>query len=555
MGAGLGLTTMALVGCGDDDDDDSASPTSSPSGGATSSPASGGSPSPSSSPAVVAGGTLKASQNRVFANFDYPMVVTDTVHQIAAVSAQSLLRFRTGSDLDPTSSEVEGWLAKDWEVADETTQIFHLADGARWQNLEPVNGRPVVADDVAVFFERILTKENNSPLWGLIGPFIDSVKAIDDQTIEFKTTAPFASLEYALASVFLAIAPREGTLGDYDMKETLIGSGPFALAESQKDALYRFEKVADYWGGTANLDDVEQLIITDPAFQLNALITGDLDFGVIQQPNLATYEASANNPVVVSYPTIGRRMIFLVPRAANAPIDDERVRRAIKLVVDQDEIIEKIFDSAGEFSGVIGPASPTWALSEEENRQLWGPNVEEARALMAEAGFEDGFDTKINFTPAHGAFMADLVQVFAAQLRQINISTEIVPRESGPHHEILFAFEHEGLVVNAQSANVGADPHDWLYKGFSVNGIYNFAQPPDAADEELQALIDRQYQIFDVDERREVAHEAERRIAELAIGIPVGNQLEHAVHHGNLHGFYPHASGQVAKYFGGVWKS
>lgn len=541
MTAGLaGLAGVAtLVGCGDD--------------GVAGETATGGSGS-----GPTRGGTLQVAQSAGPQNLNHQDSLAYPVHGVSGIYAQTLLRFaRRGG---PLETEVTGYLASAWEQPDPQAMTLTLQDGVRWHDIAPVSGRTLVAEDVKLTLERVLDPDIKSPLAGLLRDFVDKIETPNDREIVIRFKTPFSAMQYTLASDFLWVLPREGAVGDYDLGQTGIGTGPFVLKQVDPGTRYEYVKNEKYWvDGQPYVDKVVLNIITDNVRYLTALTSGDIAWGMVAHRDLDTFKARNKDAVIETFPANRRRELVLVPRKENRPLDDLRVRQAIKYCIDQDEIIDKVYQGAAQFSGIISPASPKWALSEEENRKLWGRNIGEARKLLEAAGYGDGLDVDISFTPQHGAVMADIAEVLTAQMAEAGIRLRIKQLEYTEFVNNLYKWNHQGIAFTPNSANVGADPHDWLYKAFSVNGLYNFSQGPANggwADDELQRLVVEQYRTFDEQERADIAAQAQRRLAELATNIPTPIDEIHIVQQAALRGYEAHANAlndNNFKVLGQVW--
>jgi len=158
------------------------------------------------------------------------------------------LRHKVGADVPPGAFIVEPDLAERWETPNDTTYIFHLRQGVKWHNKQPVNGRELVADDVKFTFDRFLTVEGN-PAAELLES-VQGVEVVDRYTVKFLLKEPFVWLLDALASSICMwiIAPEVvKQYGDLKKVETAIGTGPFLLEHYEPNVKTVFKRNSAYF--------------------------------------------------------------------------------------------------------------------------------------------------------------------------------------------------------------------------------------------------------------------------------------------------------------------
>lgn len=517
-------------------------------------------PSPSSQP--KRGGTIQLAVPASPANFDSQLSLTANVNAITNLSMQNLVRFKpllitAEGTADPSSSDVEGELASKWSNPSPTVWMFTIADGARWHDIPPVSGRIVTADDVVATFQRILDEKANSALFKYYAPFVQSVTAIDQSTVRFDLKTPYAVLPHVLATGYTQIYPREAVTAKYDPKTALIGSGPFQLDGFDRDRSYRFKRNPNYWkAGLPYLDGVTVLVIPDPNALVTAITTKQLDISNITGASLAAVKASNPTTRSSTHISFGSYGLHLNPRAKNAPFNDARVRQAVKYAVDQDEIVSRAWGGDASFTGITAPISGKWALPLSENKKLWAPDLAKAKQLLTAAGYATGFDTEINFDNTKPQRPdSQIAQVLASQLAKVGIRAQLSGRDTVSHNKLLFAWDHHGLVLNGQGVFLGDDPQSWLYDRFSVNGGFNWAQPPDAADSKLQSMLNQQYQIADEGQRRTFCQDLERYIADLAIWVGVGLGNDNVVWQGDIQGWSQRTTVSAQSVLESTWRS
>ena len=147
--------------------------------------------------------------------------------EFASVFYSRLLKFDTGPNIKPNAAIPTGDLADSWDISkDGLTYTFHLRDGVKWQNLPPLNGRKVTADDVVYSYNRFI---KDGVQKSVLTSVVKDVKAVDDSHVAFTLTDVNATFETLMASPILWIIPKEVVEQDGDLNKRVVGSGPFVF--------------------------------------------------------------------------------------------------------------------------------------------------------------------------------------------------------------------------------------------------------------------------------------------------------------------------------------
>ena len=214
-------------------------------------------------------------------HFDPHLTLSFKTNTTVSFVYSKLVRHRVGAGVPPGTFAIEPDLAERWEEPDDTTVVFHLRRGVRWQNKPPVNGRELTAEDVKFTFDRFLSEKGN-PLRFVLDP-VDRVEAVDRYTVRFKLKEPFVWLVHMLANpAGTWIIPREAVekFGDLKKPEAAIGTGPFTLERYDPNVKATFRRNPTYYqAGLPMVDGVDWLVMEDDAVGLAAYRTGQLDCG------------------------------------------------------------------------------------------------------------------------------------------------------------------------------------------------------------------------------------------------------------------------------------
>jgi peptide/nickel transport system substrate-binding protein len=283
--------------------------------------------------------------------------------------------------LQLTNGEFKPALAERYEHPDKLTWKFHLRKGVTFHN-----GNKFDAHDVKFSFERLNDPEVSE--FTNTGKSIDSIEVVDDYTVVIKTKEHIPWFANNLHQIF--IMDRESTLeravGAVGQKP--VGTGAYKLTEWVKGSYLRLEANEDYWEGAPAVKTVEINPITESSTRFAALASGKVD--LVSGVPVELFEKVSANPKLEVLSRPARRAIFLsLGNAPGTPAADIRVRKAMYMAIDEDEIVEKV---------MRGQATPTAQLPDPATIG-YNPDLErfpfdpdKARQLLKEAGYENGFD-------------------------------------------------------------------------------------------------------------------------------------------------------------------
>jgi peptide/nickel transport system substrate-binding protein len=427
-----------------------------------------------------------------------------------------LVRHKVGAGIAPGTFAIEPDLAERWEEPDELTAVFYLRKGVRWQNKPPVNGRELTAEDVKFTYDRFLNEKGN-PLRFFLDP-VDRVEVVDRYTVRFRLKEPYVWLVHVLANpAGTWIIPREAVekFGDLKKAESTVGTGPFILERYDPNVKTVFRRNPDYFRpGQPSVDGVEWLIMEDEAAQLAAYHTGQIDCGgwhwwAVRQADVAA--------VRKSHPQLGYQD-FLSPvttgiymRTDKPPFNDVRVRRAISHAVNRQAIIDSVY-LKGEPTPAIARGASEWSPRIDQlgpGAQYYRHDVREARRLLAEAGFPQGFKTQLSVTPGYGTDAVDSFQMVQRQLKEAGIDADLKLQEYGAYISTTFLGKYEGLAMGPFS--VSWEPHTTLYGMLMPENSRNSGH---VNDNRLTGMLKEQMRIKDVEARRRAIFDIQRYVAE-----------------------------------------
>ncbi|SLN67821.1 Heme-binding protein A precursor [Roseovarius albus] len=302
-------------------------------------------------------------------------------------------------------------LATEWYTnKDGTVWTVKLREGVLFHD-----GSPFVAADVVYTFNRTLDPATNSPAQSLLRMF-SGIEALDDLTVQFTLESTFADLPLLLMDPRLRIIPA-GT-GD-EIAQTGIGTGPFMVEKFDPDGITHLVANPNYWEGAPYIERIEIIGVPDSQARLQAFLAGQLDMERGILPLLRRALTQSDRYIIQDIPT-GNWSGFVF-RTDTAPFTDPRVRKAIRLAVDREELLKLALDGGGTVS-CDTPVAP----DDQYRANMECPqDIEAARELLIEAGYPNGIGIDLHVSTIDQAWSA-LAVAFQQQVLPAGIYVNIV---------------------------------------------------------------------------------------------------------------------------------
>ncbi|MDQ7858677.1 MAG: ABC transporter substrate-binding protein [Armatimonadota bacterium] len=417
--------------------------------------------------------------------------------------------------------EIEGDLAESWEFPDPRTAIFRLRRGVRFHS-----GAEMTSEDVKFTLERVLDPATRSPGRSFID-VITAVETPDRYTVRLRLQFPLASLLSGLASANLSIVERAAVQRFGNLQRNVAGTGPYMLAEWVPDNFMRLLRNPNYFRrGLPRIETVIIRVIPDQASLLAGVRTRALDMATINQGAVIVQARREPNLVVLQKPGINLRIFSF--NTTRRPYDDARVRYAFAWAIDRQAIVNTAEFGFAAVSGPI-PASTPWATP--VNRlPSYAPDVARARRLLAEAGYPNGFATRIVTSPTYEGGIA-VAQVIQEQLRAIGVTATLDTIEWGTYINRWVARDFDTMI---ELRGGDPDPDRFLYRTFHSTGAVNNFLFKDAP---IDRLLERGRVNLEAAARRPIYAELERALIEAAPAIFLYTPMETQVLQGYVRGF------------------
>ena len=298
-------------------------------------------------------------------------------------------------------------LATAWESNEDATEwTITLREGVLFHD-----GTEMTAKDVAYSLLRHGDPELNSPLMPSLGT-IQEVEIVNDYEVIIKLEVANVDMPDLLSN-FQAMIIRDG--GGETIDEDGIGTGPFMLADF--DPAFVTEVVAfdDYWNGPPGSASASIIAISDNETWVQALLAGQVDeVSDVAADQLPLFEGN-NNLHVLSFPTGTWTAMYMNTQVE--PFNDPRVRKAIRLAADREELVANALNG----QGTVSCDNPVWPGDQYHTEIDCPQDIEQAIALLAEAGYPDGIDIEVTTSPLAGDW-APFLETFQAQAAEAGIN-------------------------------------------------------------------------------------------------------------------------------------
>jgi peptide/nickel transport system substrate-binding protein len=408
-----------------------------------------------------------------------------------------------------------GDLAKSWSVsADSLTYTFTLHEGVTFHD-----GSPLTSADVKASWDRMVFPPEGvvSPRRGNY-PMIKSIEAPDPSTVIFHLHYPSPSFLTNMAHPANFIYAKKYLDQDQQWyKKNTMGSGPFKLKQYVHGASFEMERNPQYWKpGLPYLDGIKYYIITDDGARAKAIRSGrvDVELRFLPPGEVDAIKAQMGDKVVVAaIQNIGNFGVTI--NVDKKPFDDERVRKALSLALDRYDMVITLrpFTNLDAVGSIMHPDSK-WTLSLEELQQFPGfgkdheANLKEAKRLLAEAGYPNGFKTVLTNRNIKLPYI-DLAVYIISAWKKIGVEAEHKVEESATYSKTRLTRDFEVLIDPYGSQTVG-DPDELLDK-FITGASENWGR---FSDPVVDKLYEQQSREMDEQKRIELVKQLDKRVLE-----------------------------------------
>ncbi len=464
MGAGGVVMTAGLTACGG-----------------------GSAPAPSGGDTGAAGSPKKGGNFRLGVTgggskdmMDGQNIVTKPDQARLVTAFETLLEFDDNYQLQTTG------LAESVEADNPKQYTIKLRDGITFQN-----GKPLTADDVIYSLQRIGTQKNGLTGFAATATMdIKNLKKLDNLTVRLPLLSPDSTIPQTLASYTFGMVPKgyEAFKGD---PSTQIGTGAYKLKSFTPGQQSVSERYDDYWRD-AYFDQVTITDFSDSTAQINALKGGQIDAMTDLPANQVNAVKSSGVEALISQ-TGG--WIPICMAIDMPPFDDPKVRQAMRLIIDRQQILDQIGSGHGQIANdLYSPFDAGYDKDLPQREQ----DIEQAKSLLKSAG-KEGLTVDLHTTNGASG-MVELASVFASQAKQagVNISVKNDPNYYGDAYlKLAFSVDFwgtRGYLNQVQQGSLPSSPYNethWPPKsgeGSNFGDLYKqaLAETDDAKRADIQ---------------------------------------------------------------------
>jgi peptide/nickel transport system substrate-binding protein len=388
-------------------------------------------------------------------------------------------------------------LAESWTVSEDgLTYVFTLRPNVMFHD-----GSRMTPADVVATIRRVLDPATGSPYASRLDMIADAAVTGDRQvTLTLKT--PSAPLLSQLAAI--SIIPAAAATGGTDLQRAPIGTGPFALREWAPDTYLDLVRTPSYWqDGLPKLDGVRFNIVPEASTRQVGLTSGS--YQMLPNIDAATALTLEGVPNVSVLETTDLAYTLVGMNVARPPFDDIRVREALNLALDRDEIVEAAYFGRGVPGGPLSPALQAWALPVTDF-PCYATDPERAKALLTEAGHTAPLAVTLNVLGSNQTVL-DVAQVVQAQLGAGGFEVSLNVQEQGAFIQDWRNGNFAGFV----SINGGnPDPDSYFYRTFRTGGSTNVFK---FSDVEVDRMLDEGRRTLDPAAREAIYNDVQKRLA------------------------------------------
>jgi len=433
--------------------------------------------------------------------------------------------------------EVEPGLAESWTQIDELTWEFNIRPGVVFHN-----GDPLTAADVVFTLNSLRDPAVAAPGAFILG-FVESVEAVDDLTVRVTTEAPFAPILAHLAHTATSVLNERAVTeaGEDYGTEVVVGTGPFKFVEWEIASQIVLDRNDDWWGGDVLPERVVFRPITEGTVRAIELEAGAVDIAYDLQTSPRDAMRALENPNLITTETPTLATAYVGFNAQKEPFDDVRVRQAINYAVDVEPMIDAILEGIG---GVATSPISDMVFGAHTDLDAYEYDPERARALLAEAGYGDGFSTSLwtNDNPIR----IQIAEIMQAQLGDVGIDVDVQVLEWSTYLADTAAGAHDMFILGW--VTVTGDADYGLYALFHSSQFGSAGNRTFWSSDRVDELLELGRTEADPELRVQYYLEAQEIIAEEAPWVFLYLTLSVDGMQTNISGYVPHPAGHHRLY-------
>jgi peptide/nickel transport system substrate-binding protein len=459
--------------------------------------------------AQKSGGTLRVQHRDNPASLSIHEESSVSIQQPAMPVFNNLVLFDQHKPLQSMDTIVPE-LAKSWSWDDTRTKLtFKLEEGVKWHD-----GKPFTAADVKCTMDLVTGKSKDRLRKNPRAIWYRNVKDVvvnGDHEVTIVLEKPQPSLLMMLASGYSPMYPCH--VSTRDMRQKLIGTGPFKLVEFRANEGVKLARNPDYWRkGKPYLDAIEFKIMPSRSTRMLSFVSKEFDMTFssdVTIPLLKDVKAQAPDAICELHPQYVSRNLIVNEKAP--PFDNPKIRKAMALAIDRQAFIDILTEGKGTKGGAMLPAPEgQWGMPKDVLDKMtgYGPDVAknqaEAVKIMSELGYSAEKPLRVKVSTRDIAIYRDPAVILIDQLKRIFIEGELEVIDTSQWHAKVARRDYS---VGMNLTGVGADDPDINFiENYSCKSERNYTQ---YCNPEVEKLIDEQSAETDVEKRRQLVWKIE----------------------------------------------
>ena len=310
--------------------------------------------------------------------------------------------------------------------------------------------------------------------------------------------------------------PKEVIEADGDARKRVVGSGPWIFDKYDKGVQIVAKKNPDYYfTGTPNVDEVDLLIVPEDATAVANLRAKQIDINALSQSDRKSLVASNPEIKLLDYPQ--NQLYFLYWRVDAPPFNDIRVRQAVSLALDRDEMISVLWEGTGFLNNALPAGQRSWYLDPRSaemgpNAKYYKRDVDAAKKLLADAGFAGGLKVPfISSLNAYGNVFNSSIELVIKQLKDAGIQADLRPQDYAAYIGSTFLDKFDAGTMVWGLETPFQEPHEYLFNMYHPKGVRNHAG---VNDPKLTEMVEKQAVTLDKPARKAMISDIQRYTGE-----------------------------------------
>ncbi len=357
-------------------------------------------------------------------------------------------------------------VAESWTRLDPLTWEIKIRKGITFTNGEPLN-----AEAVKFTMERARIPEFNDNYQLPAQTKLKEVKIIDDYTVHFITEEPANTMEFWFAESPIIPPKYYGENSIDAVAEKPLCSGPYKFVEWVKDDHITLERNEDYWGPKPAFKRIIFRVIPEESARINELRAGNIDVASALTLDQAP---QANSDVSIAKYVVGLRKMHLgiSQTSTNEALRDKRVRQALNYAIDKEAIVNDLL--GGKTTILKSYVNPP---NNNPNLKPYTYDPEKAKALLAEAGYPNGFDVVIQGRASAYGFDKEIMTAAAEYLKAVGINATVEVMENGVYLDALDQKKLAGLNWHGWAALINPIVENLILTCGHVDNAVDYCNP------------------------------------------------------------------------------